>query len=63
MNRLFFNDGSPNDRGDNNSPPKKHGCFKIYKNNTINSLNDVECFLNNFHHYFKCLKLYKILKK
>ena len=49
-----------NNRGEKNSPLKK---FNLYKNNTINSLYDVECFLNNFQHYFKYFKLYKIIKK
>ena len=40
-----------------------HKKFNLYKKNTINSLNDVEHFLNNFQHYFKYFKLYKILKK
>ena len=36
--------------------------FKTCKKNTINSLNEVECFLRNFHDINKYLKLYKILK-
>ena len=36
--------------------------FKCCKKNTINSLNEVEYFLNNFQHFFKYVKLYKILK-
>ena len=39
-------------RGDN-TPHKNKISFKQYKNNTINSLNEVEHFLNNFQHYFK----------
>ena len=53
----FFN----NNRGDKKSPPKKS--FNLYKNNIINSIHDVEYFLNNFQHYLKYFKLYKILKK
>lgn len=62
MNRLFLNEPNENnDRGDKKSPPKKN--FNLYKKNTLNSLYDVEHFLNNFHHYFKYFKLYKIMKK
>ena len=63
MNRIFFNDNNENNRGEKNSPPKKSFNFNLCKKNTINSLNDVEHFLNNFHHYSKYFKLYKIMKK
>ena len=46
-------------------PPKKKKIrFDIIKikKNTICSLNEVECFLNNFHKFFNYVKLYKILK-
>ncbi len=36
--------------------------FKQLKNNTLNSLNEVELFLNDFQRFKKYLKLYKILK-
>lgn len=52
----------PENRGEKKSPPKKTFNFKLYKKNTIKSLNDVEYFLNNFNHLFKYIKLYKILK-
>lgn len=39
--------------------PKK---IKEIKKNTIQSLNDVECFLNDFHNIWKYIKLYKILR-
>lgn len=58
---LFIS--SHENRGEKKSPPKKSFDFKLYKKNTINSLNDVEKFLNNFEHYFKYFKLYKIMKK
>ena len=55
-------------RGGKN-PPQKHKPnkkkktdFKTLKNNTIKSLNDVEYFLNNFNHFVKYVKLYKLLK-
>jgi len=46
-------------------PPKKKKIkFDIIKikKNTVKSLNEVECFLNNFHRFFNYVKLYKILK-
>ncbi len=52
-----------NNRGDEQPPRKKSFDFNSYKKNTINSIHDVEHFLNNFHHYFKYFKLYKIMKK
>jgi len=36
--------------------------FKTKKDNTINSLKEVEYFLNNFDKVSKCLKIYKIFK-
>ena len=44
------------------SNSKKKFIFKLYKNNTIKSLNEVEYFLNNFNNFIKYVKLYKILK-
>ena len=62
MDRLFLSDTKENnDRGDKKSPPKKN--FNEYKKNTLNSIHDVEHFLNNFHYYFKYFKLYKIMRK
>lgn len=49
-----------------NFPPQKpipfSEKFAHCKKNTISSLNDVECFLNNFKHFMKYVKLYKILR-
>lgn len=59
MEKIYLN--NENNRGKKIPPQKKS--FDLYKKNTLNSLNDVEYFLNNFHHFFKYLKLYKILKK
>ena len=42
-------------------PPKKID-FKTIKKETCTSLNDVECFLNNFSHTLKYIKLIKLLK-
>lgn len=44
------------------SPRKKKSKFGKYKNNTINSLLEVECFLNDFSRFSKYMKLYKLLK-
>lgn len=63
MDRIFFNENNENNRGKKESPHKKSFDFNLYRKNTITSINDVEHFLNNFHHYFKYLKLYKIIKK
>ena len=41
---------------------KKKFDFKEKKNNTIKSLMEVECLLNNFERFSDCIKLYKILK-
>ncbi len=41
---------------------KKKG-FKIKKDNTINSLKEVECFLWNWKKVCKGINLYKFLKK
>lgn len=41
---------------------KKKGGFKQKKENTLNSLKEVEYFLRNFKEKYKYLKIYKILK-
>ena len=41
----------------------KNCCFKSCKNNTINSLFEVNSFLTNFTKFSKCLKIYDLLKK
>ena len=43
-------------------PPKKKFDFKSFKKDTCNSLNDVECFLNNFSSTLKYIRLIKLLK-
>ena len=59
MNNIIFS---------NNPPPLPHSNkdkkinIKELKNKTINSLNEVELFLNDFHKIKKYIKLYKILK-
>ena len=43
-------------------PPKKKLNFKTLKKDTCASLNDVECFLNDFSHTWKYIRLLKLLK-
>ena len=43
-------------------PPKKKFDFKSFKKDTCTSLNDVECFLNNFCSTLKYIKLINLLK-
>lgn len=54
----FFN---KENRGEK-TPRKKEFNFKKYKDNTCQSLKDIECFLNDFNRFVKYIKLYKILK-
>lgn len=51
-------------RGGKLPPPnkKKKKDLKTLKNNTVKSLNDVEYFLNNFGHFMKTVKIFKLLK-
>lgn len=49
-------------RGEKTPPPKKSFDFKLYKKNTVKSLNEIEYFLNNFKHFVRYVKLFKILK-
>lgn len=42
--------------------PKKKFDFKSFKKDTCTSLNDVECFLNNFSNTWKYIRLIKLLK-
>lgn len=61
MNNLIFNNYN---RGNTLSQKKQKNKFDIkkIKNNTINSLNDVEHFLRDFNRFKNYIKLYKILK-
>ena len=61
MKKIFTNSNEKENRNEKNN--KKHFNFDLYKKNTINSLNDIEYFLNNFNHFFKYLKLYKLIRK
>ena len=49
-----------NKRGDKKPPQKKS--FSTYKKNTINSLNDIEYFLNNLRDIKRFIKIYKLFK-
>ena len=63
MNNLIFTNTSkvlPTQTSDNKQKNKID--FKKIKSNTINSLNEVEYFLNDFKQFTKYVKLYKILK-
>lgn len=52
-----------NNRGEKFPPRnKKHIDFKCCKDNTLNSLCEVEHFLCNFKHFMKYIKLYKLMK-
>lgn len=61
MNNLIFNN---NNRGDKPPQKNKKNKFDIkkLKNNTVDSLNDVEHFLRDFKRFKNYIKLYKILK-
>ena len=50
-------------RGANKPPHKKHFNFSNCTKNTINSLNEVEYFLNNFKNLKRYIHLYKFFKK
>lgn len=53
-----------NNRGCNDKKPKKKKCsFNDYKKNAINSLNEVEFFLNNLDKAFKCFRFYNFFNK
>jgi hypothetical protein len=51
-----------NNRGNDEKNQKKKFDFNSYKKNTINSLNEIESFLNNFKKITKIIKIKKILK-
>ena len=57
QNRLVPPDSHCNDK-----PKKNKINFAEKKNNTLNSLNEVECFLNDFKHFKRYIHLYKFFK-
>ena len=61
MNNLFFSN-SNNELSPQSESHKKNFNFKKITSNTINSLNEVEYFLNDFKRFSNYIKLYKILK-
>ena len=61
MNNIYRTNYIEN-RGDKSPHEKNKFNFSKFKNNTITSLNDVEHFLKDFNHFWKYIKLYKILK-
>ena len=57
----FVND-EVNNRGEKKPHKKKAFDLKLYKKNTINSLNEIEHFLNNLKNVSKIIHIKKILK-
>lgn len=53
---------SQENRGEKTPPHKKKFDFKLCTKNTIQSLNEIEYFLNNIQNISKYIKLYKLLK-
>ena len=63
MNNLFLSNIPHQELPPPSADDKKEKInFKKLKSNTINSLNEVEYFLNDFKKIRNYLKLYKILK-
>ena len=65
QNKNNLNLQNPNNFYRSNCPEKKVQNkldFKSLKNNTICSLNEVECFLNKLQNTIKYIKIYKLLK-
>lgn len=63
MNNIYrANSHYIENRGETPPPQKTKFDFKKIKNNTSNSLNDIEHFLCDIHNFWKYIKLYKILK-
>ncbi len=63
MNNIIFSNQPPALPSSNSeNTAKKKMDIKQLKDNTLNSLNEVEMFLNDFQRFKKYIKLYKILK-
>ena len=62
INRSTPNPLPPPPPPNKKCPPKKKFNFKSLRKNTCTSLNDVECFLNNFTNSLKYYRLIKLLK-
>lgn len=54
---LFYSRGNKQEKS-----KKKKFDFKTKKENTLNSLNEVEHFLYDYKHFVKYMKLYKWFK-
>lgn len=63
MNNLYRATSNCQKNRGTMSPHKNKINFMNLKNNTMCSLNEVEYFLNNFSHFLKYVKLYKIINK
>ena len=57
-NNLFYSRGNKSQE----ISKKKKFDFKTKKENTLNSLNEVEHFLHNYKHFSKYVKMYKWFK-
>lgn len=62
MNNLYRANFNARENRGANAPQKKKINFNQMKDNTIQSLNEIECFLCNLNHFWKYVKLYKIFK-
>ena len=63
MNNIILSNQSSGLPSPKEKNSKKNNLdIKKIKANTINSLNEVETFLNNFQKFKNYIKLYKILK-
>lgn len=63
MNNLFRSNNNFSTLPANDTRNKHEKlCFKTIKCNTITSLNEVECFLNNMNKFWNYVKLYKLLR-
>ena len=62
INRSTPNPLPPPPPPNKKCPPKKKFNFKTLRKNTCTSLNDVECFLNNFTNSLKYDRVIKLLK-
>lgn len=58
-NNNLYRSNIPN-KNHTNAPKKLN--FKTMKCNTLSSLNEVECFLNNMNNFLRYIKLYKLLR-